>query len=71
MSVYVFVVGTTPLSRIHWTNVITVHFQIALFCLSAMVSKWILLEIICILMDFGLAVFWSLFMLMHSFGAKK
>ena len=30
----------------------------------------ILPEIICILMDFGLAVFWSTFILMHSFGEK-
>ena len=33
-----------------------------------MVSKWILPEIICILMDVGLVVFWSTYILMHSFG---
>ena len=37
-----------------------------------MVSKCgVLPEIVCILMDYGLAVFWSTFILMHSFGEKN
>ena len=44
--------------------------QMCIFCLIAIVSKGLLPEFICMLMDFSLAVFWNTFVLKHSFWEK-
>ena len=46
-------------------------FQIVFFCLSAMASKCILSKLICMLMDFSLAVFCNTFVVIHNFGEEK
>ena len=48
-------------------------FKLYFFCLFAKISKYILLEIFCMPMDFSLTVFWSICKVtkvMYSFGEK-